>query len=334
MQVYRILVARSWCFAVMLSAVWAPSVAAAEQPKHIPIVGFLTPVARADYDPTKDPMQKALLEGLHSLGYIEGKNIRVDHRVPRKPEDVAEMVGDLVARKVDVVATMGPEPIEAARRATTTIPIVIIACDRVDNLVATIARPGGNITGMACISSDLAAKRLQLLQEAVPGLSRVSVLFNGGVKAKVEEWQDIQATAKALEMMVQPFDVRDPLGFTPAFAEMKTSNTQALLALSEPLTFMHVKEIAAFAREQRLPSMYGFRELCDSGGLLCYGVNLLTLVSRYSYFIDKILTGTKPGDIPVEEPKTLELIVNARTADTIGLGIPNTILLRADEVIE
>jgi len=232
------------------------------------------------------------------------------------------MAADLVDRKVDIIATMGPQPIEAARRAPATIPIVIIACDRVDRLVASIARPGGNITGMACISSDLASKRLQILQEAVPSFSRVSVLFNGSISAKVEEFRDIQAASKNMEIEMQSADVRDPAGFATAFAAIKGGNAQALLALAEPLTFVHLKEIAEFAAEQRLPSMYGFREFCDAGGLLCYGTNLKQQTRRYGYFIDKILKGTKPGDIPIEEPTTHELVINGRTAKLLGLSIP------------
>jgi putative tryptophan/tyrosine transport system substrate-binding protein len=154
---------------------------------------------------------------------------------------------------------VGPGLIETAKRATDSIPIVILDCDRVDRLVATIARPGGNVTGMACISSDLAAKRLQLLQEIVPRLSRVAVLFNGGAQPKVDELHDIVAAAKTLEIEVQPADVRDATGFAAAFATIKGRNPQALIALADPLTFQNIKEIAAFAAEQRLPSTYGFR---------------------------------------------------------------------------
>jgi putative tryptophan/tyrosine transport system substrate-binding protein len=319
---------------LLFSSTATPVAIHAEQARAVPQVGVLLPVQRADYDDAKDPLKTAFLDGLQALGYVEGKNIHVEVRVPRKPEDIAEMAADLVNHKVDVIATSGPQPIEAARRATATIPIVIIACDRADRLVNSIARPGGNITGMACISSDLAAKRLQLLRQAVPSFSRVSVLFNGGVPAKVEELKEIQAAAKTMEIEVQSADVRDPTGFVTAFAAIKGGNAQALLALAEPLTLSHLKEIAEFAAEQRLPSMYGFRQFCDAGGLLCYGANLKQQVRRYGYFIDKILKGTKPGDIPIEEPTTLELIVNARTAKLLGLSIPSSILISADEVIE
>ena len=201
--------------------------------------------------------------------------MHVELRIATKPEEAGAMARDLVEHKVDVIVTVGPELIETAKRATDSIPIVILDCDRVDRLVATIARPGGNVTRMACISSDLAAKRLQLLQEIVPRLSRVAVLFNGGAQPKVDELHDIVAAAKTLEIEVQPADVRDATGFAAAFATIEGRNPQALIALADPLTFQNIKEIAAFAAEQRFfPSTYGFREFCDAGGLSCYGSNL------------------------------------------------------------
>jgi putative tryptophan/tyrosine transport system substrate-binding protein len=320
---------------VFLLCIFAmPTTVQAGQARAVPEVGFLGTVPRPDYDEAKDPFKAAFIDGLRALGYVEGKNIHVAWHVPRKPEDIAAMAADLVDRKVDVIATVGPQSIEAARRATTTIPIVIIACDRADKLVNSIARPGGNITGMACISSDLALKRLQLMQQMLPGLAHLAVLFNGGVPAKVAELQDITAAAKTLEVEVHPADVRDASEFTTAFATIKAGKPDGLFILAEPLTFHYVKEIAEFAAEQRLPSMYGFREFCDAGGLLCYGTNLNQQARRYGYFIDKILKGTRPGDIPVEEPTTHDLIINARTAKLLGLSIPNSILVSANAVIE
>jgi putative tryptophan/tyrosine transport system substrate-binding protein len=320
----------------VLYVVAMPVPVQAGQARAVPEVGVLLPPQRVDKNEVMEALKAAFVDGLQALGYVEGKNIHIELRIAGKPEDLAEMALDLVNRKVDVIATTGPQPIEAARRATATIPIVIIACDRADRLVASIARPGGNITGMACISSDLGAKRLELLREMVPTISRVMVLLNSGVPAKVEEFRDIQAAAQTqtMEIEVQSTEVRDPAGFVPAFAAIKGGNSQALLALADPLTFFHLKEIAEFAVEQRLPSMYGFREFCDAGGLLCYGANLKHQFRRYGYFIDKILKGTKPGDIPIEEPTIHELIVNARTAKLLGVSIPNSILIRADDVIE
>ena len=311
-----------------------PVATQAEQARAVPEVGVLWAPVRADKEEVMKSLTAALMDGLQALGYVEGKTIHVELRRPRTPEDLAEMAADLVNRKVDVIVTAGPQPIEAARRATSTIPIVINACDRADRLVNSIARPGGNITGTACISSDLALKRLQLMQQVLPGLSHLAVLFNGGVPAKVAELQDITAAAKTLEVEVHPADVRDASEFTTAFAAIKAGKPDGLLILAEPLTFIHVKEIANFAAEQRLPSMFGFREFCDAGGLLSYGANLQQQFRRYGYFIDKILKGTKPGDIPIEEPTTHELILNARTAKLLGLSIPNSILVSADKVIE
>jgi putative tryptophan/tyrosine transport system substrate-binding protein len=324
MQASGILIASFLSFTVAVAATGA-------EPEHVPQLGFLAP--RLPDQRSEDVFKNALMEGLRQFGYVEGQTIHVEPREATTPEEFVEMAHDLVGRNVDVIGTLGPG-IDAVRRATNTIPIVIIACDRADRLVANIARPGGNITGMACISSDLAAKRLQLLQEAVPGISRVSVLFNGGEPAKVEELQDIQAAANTMEIRVQPTDVRDASGFSPAFATMKAANAQAVLTLSDNLTFGHLKEIAAFAAEQRLPSMYGFKEFCDVGGLLCYGANLQQQFRRYGYFIDKILKGTKAGDIPIEEPLKHDLVVNARVAKSLGLSLPLLILVRADDVME
>jgi putative ABC transport system substrate-binding protein len=321
--------------AIALWVAGMPATVQAEQPKPLTQIGFLSQVARADYDPAaKDPFKDATLEGLKALGYVEGNNIHLDYRVPRKPGEMAEIARELVEHKVDVILAVGPMSIEAAKRATDSIPIVIIACDRADRLVHSIARPGGNITGMACLSSDLALKRLQLMQQIVPRLSRVAVLFNGGVPPKVAELQDILAAAKTIEVDVQSAEVRDASGFTTAFAAIKDGNPEALITLADPLTFTYLKEIAEFAREQRLPSTYGFREFCDLGGLLCYGTNLSRQFNRFGYFIDKILKGTKPGDIPIEEPTAFEMVVNTRTAKSLDLTLPTSILISADDLME
>lgn len=328
MQLQRSLIA-----ALVVCVVALPLAAAAQQSAPVPQIGFLGTVARVGYDQTKDRQLEAFREGLQALGYVDGKNIRIDYRIPKTPEELPAMAADLVARKVDVIVTGGPQPIDAARRATDSIPIVIIACDRADRLVATIARPGGNVTGMACISSDLAGKRVQLLQEANSGLKRLSVLYNAAVPAKVEELRDIEAAAKKMEIDVRPVALHGPSDIAAAFAALKAENAP-FVALTDPLTMTYVKEIADFATEERLPAIYGFREFCDSGGLLCYGTDLAGLFRRYGYFVDKILKGTKPGDIPVEEPTRFELTVNARTARTFGLAIPPSLLAHADEVIE
>jgi putative tryptophan/tyrosine transport system substrate-binding protein len=329
MQASRVFIA-----AIALWVLGMPAAVQAEQPKRLPQVGVFVPLPPAGYDPANNPFSQAMLEGLKALGYVEGQSIHIELRVATKPEEVGAMARDLVEHKVDVIVAAGPELIEAAKRATDSIPIVILDCDRADRLVASLARPGGNVTGMACISSDLATKRLQLLQGIVPRLSRVAVLFNGGAQAKVDELQDIVAAAKTLEIEIQPADVRDASGFAGAFAAIKGRNAQALIALAEPLTVQHIKEIAAFAAEQRLPSTFGFREFCDAGGLLCYGSNLKLQFGRFGYFIDKILKGTKPGDIPIEEPTTLELIVNARVAKSLDITLPMSILISANELIE
>jgi putative tryptophan/tyrosine transport system substrate-binding protein len=327
MQPSRFLIASFLCYCVVAAAV----VAQAVEPKK---VGFLSFIQRPEYDPSKDAYKVALIEGLKERGYIDGQNIRIDYRVPRNAEEVVEMANALVAEKVDVIATRGSQTIEAVRHATNTIPIVIIACDRADRIVARISRPGGNVTGMACISSDLARKRLQLLQEVAPGFKHLSVLYNASVSAKIDELHDIQAVTGAMEIEVEPVEVRAASDFAAAFAKIKDSGAQALIPLSDPLTFIHVKEIAAFAAERHLPSIYGYKEFCDAGGLLCYGTSMIVQYHRFAYFIDKIFKGTKPGDIPIEEPTKLDLVVNARTAKLLGLSLPQSILVSADEVDE
>ena len=320
--------------AIALWIVTLPTAAQAEQPKRLPQVGLLVPPPPAGYDPANNPFSQAMLEGLKGLGYVEGQSIHVDLRLATKPDEAAAMARDMVEHKVDVIVAVGPELIEAAKRATDSIPIVILDCDRVERLVATIARPGGNITGMACISSDLAAKRLQLLQQIVPRLSRVAVLFNGGVQAKVDELQDIVAAAKNVGNRSAARRRAGCLRVYDRVCRDQGPESQALIALAEPLTFQHIGEIAAFAAEQHLPSTFGFREFCDAGGLLCYGSNLKLQFGRFGYFIDKILKGTKPGDIPIKEPTALELIVNARVAKSLGIELPTSILISAHELIE
>jgi putative ABC transport system substrate-binding protein len=215
--------------AIALWAVAMPAAVQAEQPKRLPQLGLLLPPPPAGLDPVNNPFSQAMLEGLKALGYVEGQSIHLELRIATKPEEAAAMARDLVERKVDIIVAVGPQLTEAAKRATDSIPIVILDCDRVDRVVATLARPGGNVTGMACISSDLAAKRLQLLQQIVPRLSRVAVLFNGGVQPKVDELQDIVTAAKTLGIEVQPADVRDASGFAAAFVAIKGRSPQALI---------------------------------------------------------------------------------------------------------
>ena len=294
-------------------------------------VGFFGPVWRGA---ATNPWLDAFSEGLRSRGYIEGQNVHVQYRFASEPEDIPAAAAELVGRKVDVIATVGPPQIEALRRTTDAVPIVILECDRADRIVAKIARPGGNITGMACTSSDLAAKRLQLLQEVSPGLSRVAVLYNASTPSKVVELGDIQAAATKLAIAVQPVAVRDPQGFETAFATIQAGDAQALLSMADPLMMNHRHEIADFALRHRLPSMYPFSHYVREGGLMSYGSDLIAAYHRYGYFIDKIAKGAKAGDIPIEEPTKFELIINLRTAKMLGIEMPSSLLVQANEVIE
>jgi putative ABC transport system substrate-binding protein len=318
----------SWVFiAALILGISIPLLSNAQQSSKLLQVGWLGPLVKDN-----EPWMEAFREGLRSRGYVEGQNLHVEYRYARDAEEASKMAADLIARKVDVIATVGDG--EAARNATQTIPIVIIACERVEQLVASIARPGGNVTGMTCVSADLAAKRLQLLQETVPGVSRVAVLYNAGTPSKVAELGELQAAAKKLEIATLPIAVHDVHGFETAFAAIKDGNVQALISLSDALMWNYRQEIAEFTLRQRLPSMYPFSHYVVSGGLMSYGSDFMAQHRRYGYFIDKIAKGAKAGDIPIEQPTKFDLIINLTTAHALGLTIPPSILAQADKVIE
>ena len=275
--------------AIALLVAGMPATVQAEQPKRIPQIGFLALVARADYDPAgKDPIKDGLLEGLNALGYVEGKNIHVDYRVPRKPEEIAEIARDLVQHKVDIIVTGGPQYIEAAKRATDSIPIVTPACaDRADRAGRQYRPAGGQHNGNG----------LHLVR---PHAQATATLYNRSYRgcrawpcSSTEEcplrWRNWRmsgkAAAKILEIDIQPADVRDASGFAAAFAAIKVGNPEGLHYFSRPSNrFTYVKELAGFAAEQRLPSMFGFREFCDAGGLLCYGASLKSRMAPLCLF--------------------------------------------------
>jgi putative ABC transport system substrate-binding protein len=242
-----------WLIALAVGLTVMSTAPGAQQPKRMPTVGILfngTPEEERE-------RTEAFRDGLRAVGYIDGQNIKVEYRFAPRLQYVPEMVSDLVRRNVDVIATSGALAIAAAKRATSTIPIVMIACDRSEHLVASIARPGGNVTGMTCISSDLAAKRLQLLREIVPTLSRVAVLYNPRVASKTEEVQATRAAAQAMGLAVVPVEVRTLEELEPAFDAMLAENPQALIGLLDPLTIAHHRRIVDLAADHRLPGIYG-----------------------------------------------------------------------------
>ena len=249
---------------------------------------------------------------------------------------VVNLTAELVRLRVDVIVTGGEAGIRAARDATRTIPIVMAnSGDPVGTgLIESLARPGGNITGLSLLAPDLGGKRLELLKETVPKIAHVAVLWNPTNAAKPLEWQSTQEAAGALGVRVTPFEVRKPADFTPIFAAIAKARPNALIPLAEPLTRTYRRQIVEFAVKNQLPMIAELREFADAGGLMSYGASLLDLYRRAATYVDKILKGTKPADLPVEQPTKFELLINLKNAKALGLTIPQSVLIRADEVIQ
>ena len=281
--------------------------------------------------------RETLIAGLRELGYVEGKNIIVENRwAEGKYERLPGLAAELVHMKVDVIVAAGTNAIQAAQRATTIIPIVMVRTGNPVGLgfVASLSRPGGNITGLSSINVDLSTKYLELLRVAVPKLSRVTVLVNPAHPNHPEFLKRIQATGKTNSVTISPAQAGTATEIDAAFAAMKQERAEALIVL--PASFFHAqaRRIAELAVKYRVPTMFGIREPVESGGLMSYGQNNADHYYRAATYIDKILKGAKPGDLPVEQPTKLELVINLKTAKAIGLTIPQELLLRADKVIE
>jgi putative ABC transport system substrate-binding protein len=248
---------------------------------------------------------------------------------------LSDLVTNLVRLKVDVIVATGDPAIEAARRATGTIPIVMVGSgDPVGTgLVASLARPGGNLTGLSTLSPELSGKRLQLLQEAVPGAARVAVLFNAADTSKALDVRETQAAAQALGVQLQLLEVRGPDDFESAFAAMTREHAEALITLGDPLTVSHRMRIVDLAAKGRLPTMYDARESVEAGGLMAYGPSMPDLFRRAAAYVAKILQGATPGTLPVQQPTKFELVINLNTAKALGLTIPPSLLFLADQVM-
>jgi putative tryptophan/tyrosine transport system substrate-binding protein len=243
----------------------------------------------------------------------------------------------LVHLPVDIIVPVASDPaIRAAQHATSTIPIVMaVSSDPVGTgFVASLARPGGNITGVSGLVPEVAGKRLQLLKEVVPQAARVAVLWNATHSGKGLEWHETQVAAQVLGVTLQSVEVRGPDDFAPAFAALTTERPDALITLAEPLTIMHRRQIADFAITHRLPMISQLKEFAEAGGLMTYGTSLPGLFQRAAYYVDRILKGAKPAELPVEQPMKFELVINLKTAKALGITIPPTLLFQADEVIQ
>ena len=277
------------------------------------------------------------VERLRELGWVEGQNIVIEDRwAEGKTDRLPALAVELVRLKVDVILTVSWPAAVAAKQATAGIPIVIIgAGDPVGTgLVASLAHPGGNITGLGDLATELSAKRLELLKETVPKLARVAVLWNSADGGMTLRFRSIQPAARSLAVTVRPLGVQEPDDFEQAFTAMTQERPDALFVVSDVLTFSQRKRIMAFAAQNRLPTMYERREYVADGGLLSYGPSFPNLLRQGATYVDRILKGAKPADLPVAEPTTFELVINLKTAKALGLTIPQSILLRTDDVIQ
>ena len=306
----------------------------AQQPKTVARIGVL----RSDSPSPKSAVEGlvAFRGGLRELGYVEGQNIFLEYRwAEGRYERLPDLAAELVRLKVDVFFTTGTPATNAANQATKTIPIVFVnVSDPVaSGLVASLARPGGNITGLTNISSDLSGKQLELLKESVPGATRVAVLWNPANPAAALQLKETEAAARSLKVQLQLQEVRDPKDLDSAFSAMTRGRPNALFVLADPMLSTYQSRIAELAVRGRLPTIYWLRSFTDAGGLMSYGPSNADLNRRAAIYVDKILKGAKPGDLPVEQPIKFEFIVNLKTAKQIGLTIPPNVLARADKVI-
>ncbi len=311
-----------------------PLVLYGQQPGKRPRVGYLSHLTPAA-DSTRGA---AFRQGLHELGYREGQNIFIEWRfADGKLERLSQLATELVQLNVDVVVAAGGGVIaRAAKTATDTIPIVMTnAEDPVKSgLVASLARPGGNVTGLTALLTDLSAKRLELLRQIVPGIERVAVLWNSDYADKIREFEEIQKAGERLSIHLQALKIRQPEEIDSAINSAISSKAGALITLPDPLTNTHGSRIVALATKRRLPTMFTQRPPVDAGGLISYGPSYTDLFRRAAGYVDKIIKGSKPSDLPVEQPIKFELIINVKTAKALGLTVPQELLLRADEVIE
>jgi putative ABC transport system substrate-binding protein len=314
------------------AAIAWPLAARAQRAGKVPTIGFLGPSTPS----VSSHWAAAFVQRLHELGWIEGRTIAIEYGwAEGRTERAAEIAAEFVRRKVDVIVTSGTSTVLAAKQATSVIPIVFAATgDPVGTgLVTSLARPGGNVTGLSNQIPDLVGKRLELLREVVPGLGRLALLANVGNPLVILEIDQIQTAARTIALEVIPLEIRRGEDIVPAFEAFK-DRAEALYVVIDPLTNTHRGRINTLALAERLPTMHAIREGVEAGGLMSYGPNIPDLFRRAGDYVDKILRGAKPGDIPVEQPTKFDLVINLTTAKVLGLTVPDKLIARADEVIE
>src|SRR5215468_9533862 len=320
------------------AAAW-PLAARAQQPTKVPRIGILSPGRSELSDPTFN-MLNAFLQGLHELGYTEGQNLALERQFADGSSDrLHELAAELVRRKPDIIVAFSTTAARPVKQASDTIPIVAVGmADPVaDELVASLARPGGNVTGTTFLGPELVARRLQLLREVVPGLSRVAALWHPHAyseRTMAGVLNEIEVAARTLGLQLQLVPAVGPDDIVSAFAAIAREHADALIVMPSPMLFSEYGRIASIAASSRLPAMGAAREFVDLGGLMSYGVNLPDLARQTATYVDKILKGAKPAELPVEQPVKFELVINLKTARELGLTISREFLLVADDVVE
>jgi putative ABC transport system substrate-binding protein len=308
-----------------------PYGAAAQQARKLPTIGVLWATPRVD------KMIAAVEQGLRDWGWLNGQNVVIEHRFAEGRFDrLPVLAAELVRLRPDVIVADAAPATKAAKEATSSIPIVFaVHGDPVGaGDIANLSHPGGNITGLTLVHPELIGKQLELLKQAVPRVSLVAVLWNAANPAKLLDWRELKPAARTLGITLQSREVRRPTDFDAAFAAIRAGRPDALLTLGDALTFGARVSISAFAAQERLPALYQYREFVESGGFMSYGADLADSFRRAGTYVDKILRGAKPADLPVEQPTKFELVINMKVAKALGLTIPPSVLLQADQVVE
>lgn len=321
----------SLCWAAgLLIACGAPPVAGPAA--RVARVGFLS----SSVTTRSHPFLDALRQGLLDLGYVEGQTLAIEYRFAERTDQLPALAVELIGSKVDLLIGGGSEAVRAAKDATNTLPIVMTnSGDPVAaGFVVSLARPDGNVTGLTQIAPQLAAKRLELLREAVGKLARVAVLWNPNHPVTPASFRELQAAASTLQLQLQSLEIAEPTGLAAAFEVAARGQAEALVVLRDPFTVRQMGQILELTTKGRLPTMYETRDFVDAGGLMLYGPSLADLYRRAAAYVDKILKGAKPADLPVEQPATFDLVINLKTAQGLGLTIPQSVLAQATEVIQ
>ena len=311
----------------------APAIALAQTGKQVRRIGFLSPGTASERQAERD----TFLNEMRVLGYVEGRNLAVEYRwAEGKFERLPEFARELVNLRVELIVAHTTPGAVAAKQATRTIPIVMTnAGDPVGTqLVTNLARPSGNVTGLSMLNAELGGKRLALLKEVLPNLSSVQVIWNPENFGNVFIMKNTELAARKLGVQVHSLEVRKPEDLQAAFRRIAAARSRGLIVIEDPVTLDHRKDLADFAAKNKIPAMYGLSQYVDSGGLLSYGIVLLDFFRRSAHYVDKILKGRKPADLPVEQPTTFEMVINRKAAKALGLNIPQAVLLSADRVIE